>query len=197
MKTTNTFGIIFFIRKSKSKNTDAKAHVYAKITVNGDETELSLKEEVDPNSWNGKKSIAIGKSEDIRMLNAHLKEVHSGIVECYRELKLSHKLITATIVKNKFLGIEEEEHSLLKVFEYHNTEMKQELEPGTQKNYFTTKRYVENFLTKKHRTSDIYLSELNYKFITDFEKFVKENPLDKQKPCTQNGTMKHIERLKK
>ena len=76
--------------------------------------------------------------------------------------------------------------------------MKDELAWGTQKNYFTTQRYVYEFLRKKMKTSDIYLDELNYKFIKDFEKYIKRRTPDgHQKPCTQNGAMKHVERLRK
>ncbi|MEQ9442882.1 MAG: phage integrase SAM-like domain-containing protein [Cyclobacteriaceae bacterium] len=47
--------------------------------------------------------------------------------------------------------------------------MKDELTWGTQKNYFTTQRYVCEFLQKKKKSSDLYLDELNYKFIKDFQ----------------------------
>lgn len=76
--------------------------------------------------------------------------------------------------------------------------MKDELAWGTQKNYHTTQRYVYEFLQKKWKTSDIYLDELNYKFIKDFEKYIKQRTPDgHQKPCAQNGAMKHVERLRK
>jgi integrase len=64
------------------------------------------------------------------------------------------------------------------------------------KNYVTTRKYVVKFLKQKH-SSDIYLSKLNYEFITDFERFIKKYPLNTKQKCTQNGTMKHIERLRK
>lgn len=197
MRTQTTFGIIFFLRKSKSNKEDSTYQIYVKITVDGDSTEISLKEEIEKKYWDSKKGLAIGKTEKIKRLNTHLEEVRASIVESYRQLKLNHKLISSVAVKKLYLGEEEKEHSLISIFEYHNSEMKRELEPGTQKNYHTTKRYVENFLKLKLRTDDIYLSQLNFKFIKDFEKFVKENPLDLKKHCTQNGTMKHIERLKK
>jgi integrase len=76
--------------------------------------------------------------------------------------------------------------------------MKDELAWGTQINYYTTQRYIYEFLNKKYKNSDIYLAELNYNFVKDFEKFLKNRkPTDHQKPCGQNGAMKHIERLKK
>lgn len=56
---------------------------------------------------------------------------------------------------------------------------------------------TDEFLRKK-KTSDIFLDELNHKFIKDFEKYIKNRTPDgHQKPCTQNGAMKHVERLRK
>ncbi len=69
---------------------------------------------------------------------------------------------------------------------------------GTLKNYFTTKKYVLLFLKKNFKTNDIYLSDLSYQFITEFEFFLRKTvPLDESNPLGNNGIMKHIERLKK
>jgi site-specific recombinase XerD len=66
------------------------------------------------------------------------------------------------------------------------------------KNYYTTKRYVQEFLKAKFNASDIYLSLLDYKFLADFERFMKTYVQKDQKlPCGQNTIMKHIERLRK
>lgn len=76
--------------------------------------------------------------------------------------------------------------------------MKETLAWGTLKNYFTTQKYVVRFLKQERKTTDIYLSQLNYAFLTSFERFVKTyKPATHRQPCTQNGAMKHIERLRK
>jgi integrase/recombinase XerD len=51
--------------------------------------------------------------------------------------------------------------------------MKGVLAPGTLKNYFTTKKYVDILLKKRFKTNDIYLSDLNHQFITEFEFFLR------------------------
>jgi integrase/recombinase XerD len=76
--------------------------------------------------------------------------------------------------------------------------MKTILSWGTLKNYFTTRKYVQLFLKQKYKNADIFLSSLNYQFITEFEFFLRTSePLDKSNPVTNNGIMKHMERLKK
>ncbi|MFO8234724.1 MAG: site-specific integrase [Bacteroidales bacterium] len=196
MKTQNTFGIIFYLRKYKEK--DGKAPLYVRITVDGRRTDIALKRKIDLKNWNDAKGKAKGTSEDIRTLNTFLERIRGRLTECYHELQLEKAFITAEAIKNKYLGVEEEEHSLLNLIDYHNTEMKNVLEWGTLKNYYTTKKYIEMFLKQKMKMSDIFLSRLNYKFLMDFQKFLREyQPKDHQKPCKQNTIMKHTERMRK
>ena len=76
--------------------------------------------------------------------------------------------------------------------------MDENLKWGTLKNYKTTQKYIEKFLKQKYKQSDVHLSELNYKFITDFEYFFRKyQPVDHHKPMGNNTVMKHIERLRK
>lgn len=76
--------------------------------------------------------------------------------------------------------------------------MKTLLEWGTLKNYFTARRYVEENLKAHLKTSDVFLSQLNYRFLTEFERFMKAYvPKDQKLPCGQYIIMKHIERLRK
>ena len=54
------------------------------------------------------------------------------------------------------------------------------------KNYHTTQKYVVKFMKECYGTSDMYLSELRYKFITDFEVYLLNHiPKDHQRPFNQ------------
>lgn len=193
---SNTFGIIFYLRKYKAK--DNKAPIYARITVDGLRAEFSMKRDIEMSSWNSSKGMAKPSKEEFKSLNNYLEQIRARLVECYQTLQLERKLITAEAIKNKFLGNEEKHHSLISLFDYHNITLKNTLEWGTMKNYGTTKKYVELFLKEDRKTSDVFLSQLNYKFIKDFELFLKSHqPKDHQKPCGQNTAMKHIERFRK
>ena len=44
---------------------------------------------------------------------------------------------------------------------------------GTMKNYMTTQNYVKEFLKKRAKTSDILLAHLSYKFLADFEFYLR------------------------
>jgi site-specific recombinase XerD len=196
MKTqNNTFGVIFYLRKYKATN-DGKAPIYARITVNGHRTDVSVKRSIDPANWNANKGMAKGSKEEVVKLNNFLEQYRSGIVESYQQLLLQKKLITAELVKDKFTGEDQAEFTVCKLIEYHNTEQIQVLEPGTMKNYYTTQKYIQEFIIERFGTKDKYLSELTYKFITDFEYYLRNRTPEKgQKPLNNNGLMKHIERF--
>jgi integrase len=196
MKTVNnTFGVIFYLRKYKATN-DGKTPIYARITVNGSRIDLSVKRSIEPGNWNANKGMAKGSREEIVRLNNYLEQYRSGIVESYQTLLLQKKLITAELVKNKFIGEDQADFTLCKLMDYHNTEQTQVLEPGTMKNYYTTQKYIKEFLKERFKTSDKYLSELTYKFITDFEYYLRNRKPEKgQKALQTNGVMKHIERF--
>lgn len=78
MKTKNTFGIHFIIRVSNSNKT-VPSLIYARITVNGQRTEISLKLKISPTSWDNIKGKAKGKNEDTVRINAHIERVRSLI----------------------------------------------------------------------------------------------------------------------
>ena len=192
----NTFGISFFVKKYKAKN--ELAPVYARITVKGKYLDVSLKRKVELSNWDERSGTTKGRKSEAHQLNQYIEQVRNRFYECREELEKERKLVTPEAVKNRYLGNDQQGQTLMELIEYHNTEMKSVLTWGTLKNYFTTQKYIEKFMKEKLKTSDVHLAELNYKFITRFESFVKGNRLIKnQKPCDQNGTMKHMERLRK
>jgi len=72
------------------------------------------------------------------------------------------------------------------------------LKAGTMKNYYTTEKYLNKFLAQKLKVNDIYLKQLNYRFIIDFEHFIRNyKPKKERRTLTNNGVMKHLERFKK
>ena len=196
MRSSNTFSITYFVKKHRVSNDEVP--IYVRITVDGKRVDLSIRRKVALDRWDESRGTAKGNRPDVKTLNAYLEQVRNKLYDCQQQLERERKLVTAESIKSRYLGQDERGKTLKEIIEYHNEEMKDELAWGTQKNYHTTQRYVYEFLQKKLKTSDVYLDELNYKFIKDFEKYIKNRTPDgHQKPCTQNGAMKHVERLRK
>ena len=190
MKNTNTFSILFWLKLANAKN--GKAPLYARITVNGRRAELSLKRKLLVSNWDANKNRLKGLSDETKIFNNYLEQVHAKLYESYQGLRDKNQLVTAQLIKSSFLGNGENNHALSDIIDYHNEHMKSTLRWGTQKNYYTTHKYIFLFLKQKHNTADVFLSELSYKFIIDFERFLRH-----QKSMGNNTVMKHIERLRK
>lgn len=196
MKTKSTFTIIFFTRKSRSYPNQLS--IYVRITVNGRRSEMSVKRSVSQNGWDSSKNRGRGNSENIRVLNAYLAQVYNKLLQCHKELIEKDKVVTSDAIKSRYLGEDDDSKTLKELIAYHNGNMIHVLKAGTMKNYYTTERYLQKFLWKKKRVKDIFLKQLNFRFITDFEHYLRTyKNSKKQLMLSNNGVMKHLERFKK
>ena len=196
MKVINSFGIYFNLRTEKEK--DGTAPVYASITVNGQKVLLATKHRINIKCWDKNKGFGKSSTAEGREVNEYLDRIKQSIRECYQDLQIQRKVITAELIKTAFLRNGDNEHTLAEIAAYHNEMSIGVLAQGTMKNYYTTQKYMAEFIVKQYKRKEYFLSELNYKFIQDFEIFLrKHQPLDHQKPLTNNGIMKHLERFRK
>ena len=196
MRSSDTFSVL--ILPLFDKESKGKTPLYARITINGNRIKFSLKRKFTTSLWNPKISRLKGSSMEARQINIYLDQVLIEINDAYRQLLKEKKLITPHTVKARYLGEDEINKTLLQLSAYHNTNRKSVLKPGTLKNYYTTEKYLKKFLQLERKTEDIFLENLNYAFIIDFENFLRNNVAQLQsRPLTNNGLMKHLERLKK
>lgn len=197
MRTSNTFGIQFIIRQDKVR--DSKAPLYARLTVNKEIVHFALKQWVNPEQWDNRRGAGKGKAESIKELNNLLDQVRLALSNSYQTLLVSGKTVTAESVKNLFMGIDEEAPvTLSHLFWYHSEQSRHTLAASTLKHYQVTQRYLERFISHNFRKKDIELQQINYKFIMDFDYFLRSyKPADHQKAIHNNGVMKHMVRFQK
>jgi len=165
-----------------NKQKNGSAPVYARISVNGERIEMSLRKSVNITDWNSVKGLA--KTKDCRTENIdnYLEQTRGMLSGIYQELILTSELITPNLIKNRFLGVAEHRHTLNSLMDYHNLHMIEVLASGTMKNYYTTEKYLKEFIAKQFKKEDLCFMELNYKFITHFEYFLrKHQPADPEK----------------
>jgi len=87
---------------------------------------------------------------------------------------------------------------LLDILEYHKLKIEKTLAKGSIRNFGVTEKYVLRFLNGELKTTNIYLSELNYKFINDFANFLFNYwPKGHVNAMSHNTVMKHLQRLRK
>jgi site-specific recombinase XerD len=194
MKTNQNYSLQFLIRTAKSKN--GKAPIYCRINLNGKRAEISLKKYIDPSKWIPSAGIVKGSSEEARVINHQIDQLKIDINKHYNQLSSEGKPISAEKIKNSLLGIGQVEKTLLEVFKYHNDQMGQrigiDVVKATHSKFETVLGKLELFLSKKLHRNDLFLAELNYKFITDFEHYLKVD-----QGIGHNTVMKYIRNLKK
>ena len=191
-----TFSVLFFTRIIGRDTKELS--IYARITVDGKCSEMSLKRKTLVNEWEPSKGRLRGTTPKVRSINKYLDQVYSKMLDTQKRLLDRDSIITAQAIKAAYLGLDEDHKKLSDIIEYHNTQMTSVLKWGTLKNYYTTAHYLKEYLEQKKKVDDIYLKHINYSFIIEFERFLRTyKPKKDRKTCGTNGTMKHLERFKK
>lgn len=196
MQSSRSFRIFIWLNKAKRKV--ELAPIYARVTVNGKRAEISLQREVLVTYWDTNSRRTTQRTPEGRALNHYLDQQYSKLLECHNQLTANYAMVTAQSIKAKYLGQEEKDKTLMDLVAYHKGNMEGTLKPGTLKNYDTTEKYIKKFLTQVRKSNDVYLKQLSYSFIVDFEQYLRNGTnLNTSIALNNNGIMKHLERLKK
>ncbi|WP_231367610.1 phage integrase SAM-like domain-containing protein [Gillisia sp. JM1] len=158
MPNYTTFSVLFFVRKHH--NETKKLFIYARVTVDGKRSEISLKRSISVNHWDVSKGRARGTAPKARSLNQYLDQVYTKFLDCHKLLSSENKVISAQSIKARFYGNDEHQKTLLELMSYHNSHMKNVLKPGTMKNYRTTETYLKEFLKNKMNCNDINIKQI-------------------------------------
>ena len=190
----STFKILFYCKKNVVKS-NGKAPIMARVTLNGEIVQFSVKCEVNPVEWNPKAGRAIGKSASAINLNSLLDGFRANLTQHYRDISDRDVSVTAEKVRNAFLGLQTREDSLLDLFDHHNENLKAQIGKGVSRDtymkYLRTRTRLQDFMKYKYNVSDINLKEINHSFLCDFEVYIKT-----MHSCGQNSTAKFMQRLK-
>jgi site-specific recombinase XerD len=159
-------------------------------------TEFSIKRNIEPEKWLSNVGIVKGNNEESKSINAYLNTVRYKINDHYRQMLEGNKLITPETIKNAYLGVKEKGKSLIDVFKYHNSQVKELLHKdfslGTYERYCTALSHTQEFIQWKYKTTDIEIKEVSYEFVTEFEYYLKTI-----RKCSHNTAIKYITNLKK
>lgn len=196
MKTSKTFSILFWINASRAKNNEAE--IYARVTVDRKRVNISLKRKINIDLWDITKKRVKGRTTSAKQINNYLDQTYSKLFQTYQNLKYKDKLITAQLIKANYNGEDENTKSLQDLIKYHSKKIENTLAKGSIRNFSITENYLIKFLEKKRKTSDIYLKQLDFKFLCDFESYLADYwPAGHPRGMSNNTIMKHIQRLRK
>lgn len=195
MKTQHTFSLLAMVRRTRP-NKLGEVPIFIRVTVNGKVAEIATKHSIRPDLWDASKEKALGKSELAKTINGTIDIFKLRAKQQYNKLLEAGKDIDLQAIKNGILGIEEKQPTLMDVF----SKLVKDVEAMVGVNYslscYNAYRASENhlieFLKVEYKLQDFKLKDLSYKFIADFELYLKTKG-----KCRQNGAIKHIQRIKK
>ncbi|WP_299665037.1 site-specific integrase [uncultured Polaribacter sp.] len=190
-----TFNLLFVIKKSKTKS-DGTAPIYLRITIDGKPKEIASKRYIEPEKWSSKLQKAIGVSEEIKSFNAYLKTLEQEVYDTHHEIMKDKEVTTASKLKLKLQGVDDNKRMLIPIFEDHNNKIKElvgkEYAAGTLERYKTSLKHTIAFLECKYKISDIDIKEINHAFITDYEFYLRS-----VRNCANNTAVKYIKNFGK
>jgi len=182
--------ILFYIKSSKSAK-NGLIPIYLRITINGVRIELSTSKFIDPVKWNSVSGKVKGTSEETRTLNSYLELMKSKVYETEREMVTKNIEITAQSFKNRYLGIEEKQRTLISIFQLHNDNLQmligKDFAENTYKRYLTSLSHTKEFLKYKFNLNDISIHRIDLAFINDYDFYLRT-----VKKCNNNSTIKYI-----
>jgi len=187
--------LLFYLKKPKVYST-GPVPIYLRVTINSRRAEISTGRECEPDKWISSSGRMSGTRQEAKVLNHYLDTLQVRLFEIHRQLISAGESISSEIIKNKFLGKEEKQRTLLKIFEQHNSQMKaligREFAPGTLQRYETSLKHTREFIAWKYATTDIDIRRIDHAFVTDYEFYLRS-----VRHCNNNSAVKYIKNFGK
>jgi site-specific recombinase XerD len=185
---------LFYIRRN-TKN-EEQAAIYLRITYEGKRAEISVHQKISTHLWNPNSGRAKGNSGEAQRVNRHLNRVESKVQQCFQSLVDKNQPLTAKNIKDLYSGKKEKHKMLLEIFQEHNDKVNsligQDFAAGTAERYRTAKMHVENYIKKEYKSPDIPVKNVDHKFISGLEYYLKT-----ERKCSHNSAIKYITNFKK
>ena len=171
----NKLKVSFFVQ---AKRTDKKGlvPVIGRISVGRTHSGFSTKSKTSLTLWDSHKQRLIGKSAMVVYVNQKLGECTSLIHALFHELSEREESFNATDVRDAYHGQIHCQTLLLKSFGDHLTQTKEHIGIDRSLKTFKLRTYqfslLREYVQKKHKVSDIPLSQLDKAFIEGFEYYL-------------------------
>ena len=185
---------LFYIRRSRKDQ--KQASIYLRVTMGGKRAEVSVQRKIARHLWNASAGRATGSTIEAQRTNRYLNKIESKVYQCYQKLLDQNRPFTARQILELYSGKKEKHKMLLEIFQEHNDKVDrlvgQDFAKGTAERYRTAKMHVENYIKKEYKANDIPITEVDHKFISGLEYYLKT-----ERKCAHNSAIKYITNFKK
>ena len=209
MKVNEHLSILFFLVKKKASK-DGQAPIWARITVDGDRSEISLGQKILPEYWDQEhENVNLNIHPDrnaAMLLSSAVTQMLTELKTHYFFLSQQHERVSPELLKQSYTGElakaqaepepEERERTLLQVLNYKYSKLAQlvkskERSPNTLKRWKVTKNKLRSFFQFRFKQRDISLSQVKSDLCDDLLQYFLV-----QQRIKKNTAMKYLKNTK-
>jgi site-specific recombinase XerD len=189
--------IIFLLAKARI-NKQGKCPLRCRITYNQKRREFATGLLIKPNEWDNSKQCINTETINDSQIETQLSLINHMISQAFLFLQVQQTDFDVNDIYLHFKGENiKSEKTLLEIFDLHNDSMQRliniEYSIGTYKKFLEAKNHTQDFIKHSYKKQDLLLKEINLKFLTELDRFLKIQK--KQKQITINKTIQRIRKI--
>lgn len=173
----STFKHIFYINRSKQKK-NGRYPLMGRITIDGEQVQYSLGEDIASEDWDSRLGRAKGKNEHTQKLNRLIQEHQAKAERLYQSLLWEQGHISAELLKRELLKPEAPKGYLIEEANRFIAEkcpcVGKTVAKPTFANYIYATQLIQSYLREQFAREDIAYSELSYSFIEGLDFYLKK-----------------------
>lgn len=168
--------VTFWLSKSK-KNSQNLVPIYLRVSYDYANFTKATGNWVRLHDWDKTQMRVRGNSLEVDTINTQLEGLKIKVIQIANQLSLLGKPFNVHTIRKRLEGNESSQISLMRVCNEQIREMEKlkgkSYAPATIIKYKNTVLRLNQFVKYKYKRSDVFLYELNYYFITEFEGYLK------------------------
>ena len=169
--------MLFYPKASKNRRSD-QVPIYIRVTVNGKREEWTTGRKCDKAEWNRTTGRMKGTKEETRATNTWLDTLSAKAFASRLELYAAGKLFEAVHIRKLMQGEELNPPKMLSAaWSYHTNQIAgllgKDYTPGTLAKYKAVQKVIQRYIKLKHHVDDLPLDKIDYRFVRDFEYYLK------------------------
>ena len=196
MKKLDFLKVTFMVRKDRAQN--GHAPIYLQLFLEGKRVRISTDQTVELKNWDDQLGRVKGNSALANSLNEYLEKIKLDTLRIYNDYKIKDSDITVDMLKNKLTAKEiDTRKKLLEVCDIFNSNAEKligiEIGKITWGRYHAFRNRIADFIKLKYKTDDIYLNQLKYSFMVEYEFYIKTEVKIQQN--TMSKYLKYVKRI--
>lgn len=144
-----------------------------------------------PEQWDSKSSRVKGRTSEALQINLQLEGIRTHLISLYQKME-SDECLSLDLIKSKFLGKKEEIDTIIDLFDTYIANQSKligiSISGATVQRYDLCKRHFQTFLKEEYKRSNLFLKELTYAIVSDFDIYLRAKI--RQNVNTANKTMR-------